>query len=344
MEQPLPANGSCNLSSINLSEYVENPFTRSAFFNFGKLYNDIPIIVRAMDDVLEENISNHPLNEQREMAKKYRNIGIGIMGLTDMLVKLNMSYSSGISIVKEIISVLFANSLISSAKLGKERGNFPGYSSNVWKSNIIKTSINEDTLNKLIKNGHLRNCSLLSIAPTGSIATMLNVSTGVEPFFMLSYDRKTVSLNKDKETHYHIDIDCLKQYKEITGSNDIPSTFTNSVSQNINYKDRIKMQAILQNYVDTAISSTINLPKTTTSEDIRNIYIEAWKNGLKGITVYVEGSRDPILSKDGENKNNNSQCFNCITPISRKTLGTTIGSTFCKKCACGTMYITCNNN
>jgi ribonucleoside-diphosphate reductase alpha chain len=111
----------------------------------------------------------------------------------------------------------------------------------------------------------------------------------------------------------------------------------------INWRGRIGVQAAIQKSCDTAISSTLNLPKTTTPEDIKKIYIEAWKQGLKGCTVYVDGSRDPILSTSkSEPKSESKVSLNTITPISRKTIGTTIGATHCKKCACGTLYITTN--
>lgn len=303
-EQPLPKHGACNLCSINLSEYVLDPYTSSAKIDYEGLWKDIPRIVRAMDDVLEENLSRHALPEQRQMAETYRNIGIGIMGLADVFVKMGYKYgdANSIGLTSNLIKNIFRRAVFSSVALAEERGNFPGYSEVVWDSDIMKNSFSEIELDELKHNNKLRNCSLLSIAPTGSIGTMFDVSTGVEPFFMLSYTRKTESLNKEGDTYYSVDVKAVDDYKKITGNTELPDYFISSAD--INWKNRIAIQSVLQDYVDTAISSTINLPKTTTPEDVEKIYIEAWKEGLKGVTIYVEGTRMPILSKDAPIKTN----------------------------------------
>lgn len=301
-EQPLPKHGACNLCSINLSEYVINPFGENPRVNVEELEKDVRTIVRAMDDVLEENLNKHALEEQRYMAKTYRNIGIGIMGLADMFVKLKVIYGSGESatLVRSVIDLIFKTALNESVILGKEKGSFPGYNEKVWESNIVKNNIKERQLIEYKNINCLRNCSLLSIAPTGSLATMLNVSTGVEPFFALQYNRRTESLNGKSET-YKVNIKALDEYQQITGNNDIPSYFI--TSKEINWVNRIDIQSALQYSVDTAISSTINLPKETTYEDIEDLYKYAWKSELKGITIYVEGSRDAILSADNKEEN-----------------------------------------
>ena len=301
-EQPLPKHGACNLCSINLSEYVIDPFGENPRVNVKELEKDVRTIVRAMDDVLEENLNNHALEEQRYMAKTYRNIGIGIMGLADMFVKLKSVYGSreSIILVENIINLIFKTALNESVILGREKGSFPGYNEKVWESNIVKNNIKERQLIEYKNINCLRNCSLLSIAPTGSLATMLNVSTGVEPFFALQYNRRTESLNGKSET-YKVNIKALDEYQQITGNNDIPSYFI--TSKEINWVNRIDIQSALQYSVDTAISSTINLPKETTYEDIEDLYKYAWKSELKGITIYVEGSRDAILSADNKEEN-----------------------------------------
>lgn len=296
-EQPLPKHGACNLSSINLSEYILNPYTKEAKFDYVSLVHDITHIVKAMDDVLTENLDRHPLAEQKMMAENYRNIGIGIMGLADAFVKLGYTYGDkqSIEFSSDIAIILFRESVIASAALGSIRGNYPKYNSLVWESDIMKKAFTEDELNVFKRHNHLRNCSLLSIAPTGSIGTMFNVSTGVEPFFLLSYTRKTETL-EGKDTYYNVDVKSVNEYKTIMGSDSLPEYFVSS--SDIYWKDRIAVQGALQDYIDTAISSTINLPRETTQEDIEQIYLEGWRKGLKGLTVYVDGSRDPILSKE----------------------------------------------
>lgn len=344
-EQPLPKHGACNLSSINVSEYVKNPFTSNAKFDYDELGQDIPFIVKAMDDVLEKNLKNHALPEQAEVAKNYRNIGIGIMGLADCLVKLGYKYGSddAIGFSRNLMKFLFRKSIESSVALAMERGDYPKYKSCVWDSTIIKNTFTEEEIQQLKNINHLRNCSLLSIAPTGSIGTLLNVSTGCEPFFMLSYTRKTESLNGGETSYYQVDLPVVEEYKKITRNAELPSYFI--TSQNLNWKDRIRMQAALQEYCDTAISSTVNLPEESTIEDVKNLYIEAWKQGLKGVTIFrnnckrigvlteepkqeetsFEFSENPFALKRGEIIKADDDCIGL-----KRTLTTGCGTLHCE--------------
>lgn len=168
-EQPLKKYGACNLSSINLSEYVVNPFSDQAMADLNSLKHDIGIYVRAMDDVLEENIPNHPLEEQRESARTFRNLGIGVMGIHDMFIKMGIVYGSDESIrfLSKLMNTIFRTSVQASVKLAKERGSFPGYDPKVWDATIIKNNFSEHEIEEFKKSNCLRNCSLLSVAPTG---------------------------------------------------------------------------------------------------------------------------------------------------------------------------------
>lgn len=346
-EQPLGNKaGSCNLSSINISEYVLDPFTDKARFDYDNFIKDISIYVKAMDDVLEENLPNHPLEKQRLQAAKFRNIGIGMMGIHDLFIKLGIVYGSSksITLISDISRCLFRNAVIASVNLANKRGNFPGYESSVWDATILKNAFTPEEINAFRECGRLRNCSLISIAPCGSIGTMLNISTGIEPWFSTHYIRNTKSLNGEKEVSYEVWAPVIK---EAIDSKWHPETII--TANDINSNDRINIQGAVQDFCDTAISSTLNLKKGTTIQDIKQIYINAWKRGLKGCTVYVDGSRDPILASSIEPKipdedQNPKFKFDYITPVSRKTLGTTHGTTSCKKCACGTLYITCNRD
>jgi len=297
-EQPLPKHGACNLSSINVSEYVLDPYMDNARIDYVSLKSDIEVIVSEMDRVLEENLDRHALPEQKEQAIKWRNIGIGICGLADLLVKLGVKYGSPDSIgtVNYLMRFLFREAVKVSAANGRIYGNFPGYDPKIWDSTIIKNAFNTEEIEELKKQNTLRNCSLLSIAPTGSIGTMLNVSTGCEPFFALSFNRRTVSMSGET---YKVDIKAVEEYRKATGNQGkLPDCFV--TAQDISWKERINMQAALQEFCDTAISSTVNLPKETTVEDVKELYIYAWKKGLKGITIFRDGSRNPILSVDNK--------------------------------------------
>lgn len=296
--------GACNLASINLSEFVKYPFTGKAFLDTEALVKAVKIAVRGLDDVLTDNLPNHPLLEQRELAEKYRNVGLGIMGMYDMLAKLGMRYDSSKSItyMDSVMGLMFRSAVIGSSELARLRGAFPEYSDKVLQSRIIRKHFSNQDLSTLgISQYGLRNCSLLSIAPTGSLGTMLNISTGCEPAFALSYKRKTESLNGDKETYYDVYTGVAKEYMEVTGSDKPSDLFI--TSGDIPWKDRIDMQSVLQKHVDTAISSTVNLPHDITQEEIEKLYLYAWSKHLKGITIFRDGcKRMGILTTDESSK------------------------------------------
>ena len=194
----------------------------------------------------------------------------------------------------------------------------------------------------------LANTQLLTIAPTGSISTMWNVSGGIEPIFAKSYTRTTKSLH-DKDVIYTVYPKIIQDYMDKNNISDVKNLPEWVVSsEDISPEDRLKMQAVWQSHIDASISSTLNLPEESTVEDVYNIYMKAWKLGLKGVTIYrANCARQAILSSTTNKKSNTileteEKKFNTISPVSRKTIGTTYGATHCKKCACGTLYITTN--
>lgn len=312
-EQPLAAKSACDLGSINLSKLVLDPFTAKARFDFEMFGKAIDIAIRALDEIIDENKDNHALPEQKEMSLNYRNIGLGTMGMWDMLCKLKLKYGSQES--KDFINMLFGymfrRAVIASSKLAKEKGAFPKYDSNVLKSTIIKRHFTDEELHKLeIDKYGLRNCSLLSIAPNGSIGSMLNISTGCEPIFQISYKRKTESLN-GKDSYYDVYTKTAKQYMDLFHTDKLPDYFVSA--GDIDWKDRIDIQAIMQDHIDTAISSTINLPNSATIDEIEQLYLYAWEQGLKGVTIFRDGCKragilttDKNTKKENDKKNNNT--------------------------------------
>lgn len=335
-EQPLPKHGACGLCSINLSEYILDPFTNDAKFDIKSFEHDIYYIVEAMDDIVQENLPNHALDEQRDVATRFRNLGIGVMGIQDMLIKLGLTYGSEESLVSlnKIMKFVAQEAVLASAKLAETRGAFPEYSKAIFESTFFK---NLGLREECFPHG-LRNSTLLSVAPTGSIGTMLNISSGVEPWFALHYTRNTKSL-EGKEMSHEVWAPIAEEAKK---RNWHPETLV--TSNDISWKEHIDVQAVVQAWVDTAVSKTINMPKGTTPEEVKQAYIYAWNKGLKGLTVYVDGSRDPILTTD-TSKPSTSVELDYITPISRDTFGEVlIGHTFKKKTACGTLYITINKD
>lgn len=299
-EQPLIRNGACNLGSINLSEFVINPFTDNAYFDTEDFGNSVRIAITALDKILDENKDNHPLKEQREMAVKYRNVGLGITGAYDALVKLGMKYGSkqSIQFMDTLMGYMFRVAVITSSQLAEKYGTFPGYKPEVLNSRIILNHFTSEELDLLgIRKNGLRNCSLLSIAPAGSIGTMLDVSTGCEPAFSISYKRKTESLNNGEDKYYDVYVGVAKQYLNLYPDKNLPSYFVTAAD--INWKDRIDMQSALQKHVDTAISSTVNLKHDITIEEVEKLYLYAWEARLKGVTIFRDGcKRVGILTTD----------------------------------------------
>lgn len=310
-EQPLKAKTSCNLGSLNLYEFVDHKFELGARFNWEEFEQAIKIAIRGLDDIIDENLDRIPLEEYRQNSINYRNIGLGVMGYADMLMALGYTYGQhkAKQVTNNLFNFMFRIAVETSNQLAKEKGAFPKWNDKVLESNIIKKHFYSTQIEEFKKDG-LRNCSLLSIAPTGSIATMLGVSGGIEPEFALSYTRRTDNLGES----YDVDAKVVQDYKDSLGltpyglglnlyGKELPQYFI--TSDMIKWHDRLETQAIIQNHIDTAISSTVNLPKETTLEEIEKLYLEAWKMKLKGVTIFRDGCKrlGILLTEDSKADN-----------------------------------------
>ena len=352
-EEPLPAGGSCLLGSINLGMFVKNPFTKNASVDWNDLETTVVGATMALNQVLIEGLTLHPLSIQQETVRDWRQIGLGTMGLAEMLIKLGIKYGSpeSINLIEEVYRTIATTAVYESLALAKEHGCYPKCSKEkLVQSNFIKALELPVSIIDDIRKYGLYNSQLLTCAPTGSIGTMFETSTGVEPYFALSYTRKTQSLNGE-DTYYQVDSKIVEDYKKATGNVKLPDYFV--TSSDLNPIDRIKVQSALQKYTDASISSTVNLPNKVTVEDVYNIYIEAWKYNLKGITIYRSGcKREGILTVDKpEKKEEPIQLeavhdeLDTILPKSRDTFGKVLsGATYKYKTACGTLYITINKD
>ena len=303
-EQPLPKHFCCNLGSINLAEFVLDEYTDQARFDYDSFYDTIKIAIRTLDTLIDENKNRHAIPEQRENSLNYRNIGLGVFGLAHMLFKMKMRYGSEESkkFLDELFHNMFRCAVMTDVDLALERGTFPKYSDKVWESTIMKNHFKDYEIEAFKKIG-LRNCSLLSIAPTGSLATMLGRSGGAEPEFAISYTRKTDNL-KDE---YKIYCSEAQYYMKKLNTDQLPDYFVGSAD--IDWKDRVDVQSIIQKHIDTAISSTVNLPYETTLEEVEQLYLYAWQKKLKGITIFRDGcKRAGILTVHPDtNKNDNTE-------------------------------------
>lgn len=346
-EEPLPAGGSCLLGSMNLAEFVKD-----GMFDFHDFCESVNIAVLALNDILEEGLPLHPLEEQRKSVSEWRQIGLGIMGLADMLVKLEIPYDSDIArdLCGNIAHAMADQALFMSSQIATwKKAPYEKYDLRVMSTPYFKAHADTVT-HQCVESYGLRNSQLLTIAPTGTLSTMLGISGGIEPIFANSYTRKTESLHGHDE-YYKVYTPIVQEYMDTHGLKDeteLPNWFV--TSSDISPRDRIAMQAVWQNSIDASISSTINLPETATVEDIKDIYMTAWEMGLKGVTVFRNGcKRTGILTTDSKEvttctDESEAPKYNYITPVSRKSIGTTHGNTYCKKCACGTLYITLNRD
>ncbi len=301
-EEPLPAGGSCLLSSINLSAFVNE----DGKFDFDDFYRVVDIGVNYLNEVLEEGLMLHPLKEQRDSVAKWRQIGLGVMGVADMLIKMHLRYDSDEAIehCRDVSMGMANHAMYVSARIASHEGMYPGCTSDIESTSFFKA--NADTLTRnVVERYGMANSQLLTIAPTGTISTMLGVSGGIEPIFAKSYRRKTESLHGGTQ-YYDVLTPIYKDYAEKHGlkvADKFPEWFVDS--SEINYNKRIEMQSAWQKGIDASISSTVNLPNSATIEDVKNIYLNAWKCGLKGITVYRAGcKREGVLVSEEDASEN----------------------------------------
>jgi len=291
-EEPLPAGGSCLLGALNLAEFVKNER-----FDFNNFEEAVEIAVVGLNEVLEEGLPLHPLDEQKKSVNDWKQIGLGIMGLADMLIKLKIPYGSidSLKLCEMIGSSLLKTAFRKSAKLGELYGSYPMFK----KEDVIATDFYKKNLAD-VEFDHLRNSQLLTIAPTGTISTMLGVSGGIEPIFANFYTRKTESLH-GQDKLYKVFTPIVQEFFNDNGLEpdeaSLPDYFV--TAQSLKFKDRIDMQAVWQHHIDASISSTVNVPNDFPQEKVLDLYMYAYDKGLKGVTIYRDGcKRSGILTLD----------------------------------------------
>jgi len=314
-EQPLLGWEACNLGSINLSKFVEGEIMKGKI-NWDRLEKTVYNAVRFLDNVIE--INNYPLPEIEQMAKSNRKIGLGVMGWAETCVKLGVRYDSeeGIKKAKEVMKFVQEKAFEASEKLAQERGCFYN-----WKGSIY----DKDSRYFRGKSGYLRNASRTTIAPTGTISIAAGLQgSGIEPFFAIAYVRYTAKALEAikngktpdlKDSFYEINplfksiaeeynyfgltkeelwkkID--ENHKAVRGIDAIPKKIQDifPTAHDVTYEYHIKAQAAFQEYVDNAVSKTINMPNSAKVEDVKNSYFLSYKLGCKGITVYRDGCKD----------------------------------------------------
>ena len=334
---------SCRLIAINLFNFVENPFTKDAKFLMEDFYKSTYEGQRLMDDLVDleteaigrilrkVDADDEPDNIKQveketwelllKTGKEGRRTGLGFTGLADMVAALGMAIDSddAIAKVEEIMKEKCRAEFDSSIDMSLERGSFVGFDAKIENTSefvqMLEVELPE-VYERMMKFGR-RNISISTVAPTGTLSMLAQTSSGIEPVFMTHYKRRRKINEQDREakvdfiddlgdkwqefTVYHHN---LKTWMEVTGETDITkSPYAGSTAPEINWNKRVEMQAVVQKYVTHSISSTINLPNDVSLDEVSNIYLESWKQGTKGITVYRDGSRAGVLVADDNREN-----------------------------------------
>lgn len=299
-EQPLPPAGCCLLGSFNLTQFVVEPFTENARFDLEGLSKYVPIAVRLLDNIIE--ISKYPLPIYEEEEKTKRRMGIGIMGLGSTLAMLGLRYSSpeGRRQAELIIKTIRDSAYKASSILAKEKGTFKYFDRDKYLQGEFIKRLPED-IRELIKENGIHNSHLISIAPTGTLSVVANnVSSGIEPIFSLSYKRRVKissdSIRGDYFEEYEVMDYAYKLYRELKGDGPIPPYF--ETAYDIKPEDHLEMLKTISYYVDSSVSKTINVPRDYPIDSFFNLFLSAMQGGVKGLTVYREGSREGILIRE----------------------------------------------
>jgi ribonucleoside-diphosphate reductase alpha chain len=287
-EQPLPPFGACLLGSFNLTKYLDvttNGVDLERYFAWDSLEHDIPHVVRAMDNVIDRTV--YPLYEQEKEAKQKRRMGLGVTGLANAAEVLGYPYGSPafLAFERQVLHVITRESYRASARLAAEKGAFPLFQREPYLNGKFVQRLDEETLDLISKHG-IRNSHLTSIAPTGTISmTADNVSSGVEPVFAHEVERRIRDANGFRT---------VKLQDWALASHDVRGR---SASQ-VTVEEHLRVLATAQEYVDSAVSKTLNVPKEYPWGDFKRVYLDAWRLGAKGCTTYrTGGKREGILTE-----------------------------------------------
>lgn len=293
-EQPLAPFSVCNLAAVNLAQMADK---ETKTVNFEKLRQTVETGVRMQDNVIDA--TPYFLEENQKQALGERRVGLGVMGLHDLLIYCETEYGSdkGNELVDKVFETIATTAYHASVELGKEKGSFPFL---VGETDAETASLREaftntgfmkkmpEDIRENIKENGIRNSHLLTVAPTGSTGTMVGVSTGLEPYFSFSYFRSG-RLGKFIEVKADIVQEYLDQHPE-ADPNNLPEWFISAME--LAPQAHADVQCVIQRWIDSSISKTVNAPRGYTVEQVQKVYERLYKGGAKGGTVYVDGSRD----------------------------------------------------
>ena len=345
-EQPLLPYESCNLGSINLAKAVKTENKTQKIerkkIDWDKLRDITWKAVHFLDNVID--INKYPLPIIGEMTRANRKIGLGLMGWADMLIQLGVPYNSdtAIKLAENVMEFIQREGKNASAAIAEERGDFPNYKGSIYDGKI-----------------RLRNATVTTIAPTGTLSIIAGCSSGIEPLFAVSYVRTVMEGTKLIEVNPYFekvakeqgfwsrelmekiaDRGSIKEFKEIP--DDVKAVFV--TAHDITPKEHITMQAAFQKFVDNAVSKTVNFPNEATHKDVEDVYLLAYKLGCKGVTVYRDGSREQQVLTKGR-KDKKQQAVDSAQKVVPKGRPEVIkGATRLMKTGCGNLYVTINED
>jgi ribonucleoside-diphosphate reductase alpha chain len=346
-EQPLLPYESCNLGSINLAKTVKTENRTQKIerrkVDWDKLRDITWKAVHFLDNVID--INKYPLPIISEMTKANRKIGLGVMGWADMLIQLGVPYNSdtAIKLAENVMEFIQREGKNASAAIAEERGEFPNYKGCIYDGKI-----------------RLRNATVTTIAPTGTLSIIAGCSSGIEPLFAVSYVRTVMEGTKLIEVNPYFekvakergfwsrelmekiaDRGSIKEFKEIP--DDVKAVFV--TAHDITPKEHITMQAAFQKFVDNAVSKTVNFSNEATHKDVEEVYLLAYKLGCKGVTVYRDGSREQQVLTKGRKDKKQQAVVDSVQKVVPKGRPEVIkGATRLMKTGCGNLYVTINED
>jgi len=339
-EQCLEDYGCCCLGNINLSSFVVDEFSDRARIDWRNLEKALRYATRFLDNVLDYNSDKHPLEEQRKASMWSRRIGVGFTGFADMLIKLNLKYDSpqSVKMVDRLFEKVKNICYDESCNISVEKGPAPAFVAEKHLARQFIQRLDPAVKQKIASQG-VRNSCVLTVPPVGSGAILAGTTSGIEPIFALSYVRKSKSLSGDSFKVFHPLVQQYMKRFSLKNESDLPDIFVTAHS--LKAESRVQMQGTIQKHIDSSISSTVNIPKESTVQDVKDIYFQAWRSGCKGITVYREGAREGILLTNEE-----AAAQKGVTGQSHKFERPKIltGQTLKMKIPQGSLYVTANKN
>lgn len=344
-EQPLLPYEACNLGSINLVKMV-SPSDGNAVIDWDRLRDTVHLAVHFLDNVIDQN--HYPLPEIAEMARGNRKIGLGVMGWADLLIRLRVPYDSeeALNLAEKLMEFIHREGIAASVQLATSRGVFPHFEQSLYATN----------------GPRLRNATITTIAPTGTLSILAGCSSGIEPLFAIIYLRTVMDKTQMKEINPYFEhlaklrgfhspelMHAIAERGSIRGLDDVPKDIQAifPIAYDVSPESHLRMQAAFQRHTDNAVSKTVNFPKEATEQDVERVFLLAFREGCKGVTIYRDGSRqEQVLSipTNGKKEKNWEEMAQGRHKVARERPKMTHGTTERVETPRGKIYVTVNED